>query len=113
MQQIEHRLTSIAADPTGFERWLAEKPADEEVGLACRSGACPVSEYLLCEFDSEGILEATAEPADLWLDFAFGSFHQYARGWAGKFVEATDAFTEGVPRAVTAAEARLVLDSVR
>ncbi len=112
MQHIEQRLATIAADPADFERWLAGKPADEEVGRACRSGECPVAEYLLARFDSDGILEAIAEPADLWLDFAFGSFYQSARRWAGPFIEAVDALTEGVPRSVTAAEARSVLDSV-
>lgn len=113
MQHIEQRLANIAADPAGFERWLAAKPSDEEVGRACRSGECPVAEYLLAQFDSEGILEATTDPTDLWLDFAFGSFYQSARAWAGPFIEAVDIYAEDVPRAVTAAEAMRVLDSVR
>lgn len=112
MQHIEQRLASIAADPAGFERWLADKPADEEVGRACRSGECPVAEYLLEQFYPDGILEAIAEPADLWLDFAYGSFHGCARSWARPFIEAVDVYTEDVPRAVTAEEALRVLDSV-
>lgn len=112
MQHIEQRLATIAADPLDFQRWLAAQPADEEIGRACRSGECPVAEYLLARFDSDGILEAIAEPADLWLEFVSGSVHTSARQWARPFIEAVDALTEGVPRAVTVTEARRVLDSV-
>lgn len=110
--QIRQRLVRIASEPKHFYGWLSAKPADEEVGTACRSASCPVAEYLLCEFDRDCVHEVSAEFGTLWLDFVVESVSQPAGRWVEPFMIAVDRIGEGAPRAITAAEARGVLAGV-
>lgn len=111
-KRIRQRLGRLASEPKHFYDWLSTKPAEEEVGTACRSASCPVAEYLLYEFDHDGVYEVSAEFGKLWLDFAGESVGQPAGRWVEPFMIAVDKLGEGAPQAITAAEARGVLAGV-
>jgi hypothetical protein len=92
----------------GFKKWLSAHDNDNPVGFAAVSRECPLSVYL----EQQNRLEYIYVNQDV---YTTGERCYPLPVWAQRFVEGIDALSSppvDVPRAVTAREAREILEQI-